>query len=181
MLVPKKKQFQKWSVPSKWSYISGILGVIAFIMAIYFQYCSRSKSEEYIEQWSDVVNVSRILEGSPLCCEIKTAEVIILLPEEGEIKLDASIFIGLIPKSTDPSELSFSYSINIKDSSRVFNCQSLGKSDLNIYFFKLNNIFCAKPAIMDLRDPDDNCSILSLYSKKKDTNWLIRFLRRISG
>ncbi len=162
MLIPTRKQYQKWSIPAKWSFIGGILAVIGLLFSFYSGCWSKEESStkySALERFADV-ELTRILEGSTLCCDIKTGEAVFFMPQEGEIFLKASDLIGVIPDTAESHSLSFSFTIDQKDSSMMFDCKSIGKSEVDIYFFKDNKVFCSKPAIIDFRDPNDFCSVV---------------------
>lgn len=162
MLIPTRKQYQNWTIPAKWSFIGGILAIVGLLFSFYSGcWTKEDSSAKYtvLERFADV-ELTRILEGSTLCCDIKTGVAVFFMPSEGEILLKASDLIGIIPDSTNSSELSFSFTINQRDSSRMFNCKSVGKSEVDIYFFKDHKVFCSKPASIDFRDPSDFCSVI---------------------
>ena len=158
MFIPKRRQFSKWSVPSKWSYIGGILALSGLFLAIYFWLYPRSNNKMQMEEMEVFANVviDRVLDGSSLCCDIKTGEIIIFL-DEPELLLNASMLIGFKPDSIDDKSLTFSFSLNQKDSFEIFNCSDVGRRDVDVYFFRNRKIFCSKPAIVNLIDTLDLC------------------------
>lgn len=159
MLIPTRKQYQNWSIPAKWSFIGGILAVVGFLFSFYSGCWSKEKSNSgytALEKFADV-EFTRILEGSTLCCDIKTGEAVFFMPFEGEEYLKASNLVGFIPDSVNIAELSFSFSLDLRDSIRKFDCSMVGKKEIDIYFFRDSKVFCSKPAIVDFRDPDDFC------------------------
>ncbi len=161
MLLPDRYQFRKWSLPAKYSAIGIPIGIVGIILTIYFGcWPSQNRELEYRElnNMAGIV-MTRILEGSPLCCEIKTLETIVYLPMELQITLNARVLIGRIPNGTDLKGLSFAYSVDPIDTIKAFDCKMVGKTELNIFFFKNSKVFCSKPAILHLRDPDSFCDI----------------------
>lgn len=160
-MLPSRKQYNKWGLLAKYTFWSFILTLFGTIFSMYIGCWPKKNSpKQYsvLEHFADV-ELIKILEGSTLCCDIKTGVAVFFMPQEGEIRLKASDLIGIIPDSTGTSELSFSFTISQKDSTKIFDCKSVGKSEIDIYFFKNNKVFCSKPAIIDFRDPSAFCDL----------------------
>jgi hypothetical protein len=162
MLIPTRKQYQKWSIPAKWSFIGGVLAVVGLLFSFYSGCWSKEESNtkySALERFADVELIT-ILEGSNLCCDIKTTEAVFFMPEEGKLLLKADTLIWLIPDTVNSSELLFSFSIDPNDSIKSLDCNMVGITEVDIYFFRNSKIFCSKPAIIDFRDPSEFCSAL---------------------
>lgn len=160
-MIPSWRQYKKWSLPAKVTYISGILAVLGFAISIYlgwFKKSSNSLESYQLEQLASMF-ISKVLEGSQLCCDIKTAEVQIYMPPEGKILIPASVFIGFMPDIINQQQYSFAYSVDPADSTKIFDCKMVGTNDLYIYFFKDQKSFCSKPGTLILKDPELFCPV----------------------
>jgi hypothetical protein len=158
MFFPSRKQLNSWNLPSKITYYSFLIAIFSFIFFfILFLLSNKKYDNNEMNSIAEII-IEKILDGSTLCCDIKTAEVIVYMPQEKAIRINASQLIGEFPDSIKRNSLTFAYSTNKRDSIKKFDCLFVGKKNIDVYFFDNGKLFCSKPAILDFRDPDDFCN-----------------------
>ncbi|MEO5905212.1 MAG: hypothetical protein ABIQ11_00690, partial [Saprospiraceae bacterium] len=89
-------------------------------------------------------------------------KVIVILPEETEITLNAETFITFLPGNcTDEDNFIISYSdTDPFDTLRTYDCGDVGVSTFSLWFWTLDGtmiVDSCHTADLDLRDPDDFC------------------------
>jgi hypothetical protein len=136
--------------------------LLSLILSIYLGCWHKEKRGLAPNEIAGIANIitKQILEGSTICCDIKTAEIIVNMPEETILSLHVLNLIGEIPKQLNKAELSFAYSEDATDTIKTFDCKMVRRNQVNVFVFMNRKTFCSKIAFVDYRDPLHFCDDL---------------------
>ena len=101
-MIPTKKQFMGWTIPSKWSFVGGIAGILSLLLALYAHFNPDTVSTlKYITGFggydSEAFNISTPIQPS----NIKDGKYEI----KYSVGFDAPILHGIIKKHTYPDKI----------------------------------------------------------------------------